>query len=305
MVPRMVMRILPCLMLGCFGCAGVWDTITSRSMRTRPWETTRKLLAPEDPVAVLTADPPRSGSDRASAMRRLKEPARQGGSAETQDAIVHILSQTATTDASPVLRLAAIEALGRFEDPRAASALIQAYKDAHGRPPGSGKPTPEVVPASTRAADRMLITDRLLLTGPSGFSPETVAAIRCRVLESLAQTQRPEAVNFLAFVATGGGDNPNPQTAEDFADRDVRLAAVRGLSRCRTPEAVVALTKVLAQEHGKDGALVGRSHDGLVKLTGKKLPPEPQPWQEVIQAGNIDLRPEGNWIQQAVRWLTP
>ena len=42
-----------------------------------------------------------------------------------------------------------------------------------------------------------------------------------------------------------------PDGAED---RDVRLAAVRGLAKCRQPESVVALTRVMQKEYGKDGA---------------------------------------------------
>ena len=62
------------VLLGLTGCAGTWDTLTSRSMRSSPWETTKKMWSPEDPVAVLLADPPRHGNERALAMRRLKEP---------------------------------------------------------------------------------------------------------------------------------------------------------------------------------------------------------------------------------------
>lgn len=290
--------------LGLAGCAGTMDTITSRSMRTKPWETTQKLWSPDDPVAVLTADPPRDGNERASAMRRIKEPIRNGGSQETQDAIIQSLGRAATADPSPVLRLSAIEALGKFEDPRAASILIHTYKEAHGRPPGSKSAKPDVIPAgSGRAADRMLISDRMMLAGPVGYSPETVSAIRCRALDSLGRTNRPEAVNFLAHVATAGGESE--QVPEGAEDRDVRLAAVRGLAKCRQQESVVALAQVMAKENGKDGALVGRSHDGLVKLTGKKLPPDPAQWKEIIQTGNVQVKPEPTWVEQAAQWLIP
>src|SRR5262249_11777540 len=154
----------------------------------------------------------------------------------------------------------------------------------HGRPPGTKAPSkPDLYAAGGRAADRMLITDRAMLSGPVGFAPPTVAAIRCRSLETLGNTNRPEAVSFLAFVATGTGtpDEPQSENAQvqlagspekqltriqygaDLVDRDVRLAAVRGLAKCRQPEAVIALAQVLTKEEGKDGALVGRSHDGL------------------------------------------
>lgn len=295
------------LLLGLTGCAGTWDTVTSRSMRSDPWKTTKKLWVPDDPVAVLRADPPRDGNERALAMRRLKEPLRNGGNQEAQDAIIEVLTKASTIEPSPVIRLSAIEALGRFEDPRSAGIMIRAYNEAHGRPPGvaPAKRDSDVVTASasSRAMDRMVITDRLMLSGPVGYSPETVSAIRCRALESLGRTNRPEAVNFLGYVATAGGNAPQPP--EGAEDRDVRLAAVRGLAKCRQPESITALVQVMTKEDGKDGALVGRSHDGLVKLTGKKLPPDPKEWNQVIQAGDMKVLPEPNLIEQAVEWLSP
>ena len=43
-----------------------------------------------------------------------------------------------------------------------------------------------------------------------------------------------------------------------------------------------------------------------MKLTGKKLPPDPQQWNEVVQAGVI-LAPEPTWwdnmVEQAARWV--
>ena len=66
-------------------------------------------------------------------MRRLKEPLRDNRTQQEQDAVIDVLARAATSDPSPVLRLAAIEALGRFEDPRAAGILVIAYQNAHGR----------------------------------------------------------------------------------------------------------------------------------------------------------------------------
>jgi hypothetical protein len=91
-------------------------------------------------------------------------------------------------------------------------------------------------------------------------------------------------------------------------NRDVRLAAIRALSKCRQPESVVALAKVLAAESGKDTAMVGRAHDGLVRLTGKRLPPDPKEWNAVVQAGVV-IAPEPSWIEDAVQtavgWVKP
>lgn len=300
-----MLRILPiaglAAVLSATGCAGTWDTLTSRSFRDKPFGTMQKMCSPEDPVGVLSADPPRSGGERADAMRRLKEPLRNGGTQDAQNAMLDVLAKAATVEPSPVLRLSAIESLGRFEDQRVAGILIIAYNEAHGRSPGVKAPTTEIEQTRYPGVSAR-ITDRTMLTGPVGYSPDTVSAIRCRVLDSLGRTDRPEAVNFLAHIATAGNGGKPPEGSED---RDVRLAAVRGLAKCRQPESVIALTQVMTRESGKDGALVGRSHDGLVKLTGKNLPPDPVKWNEVIQAGNVQVVPEPNLLQQAFEWIKP
>src|SRR5436853_1666446 len=105
------------------------DTLTSRKFRKDPWNTTVHLIQPEDPLVVLRADPPRDGDERAKAMRRLKEPIETGGTQPDQDEVVELLARTATSDPSPLLRLAAIDALSRFRDPRAAGVLMYAYQN--------------------------------------------------------------------------------------------------------------------------------------------------------------------------------
>jgi hypothetical protein len=207
----------------------------------------------------------------------------------------------------------AIGALGRFHDPRAAGILMTAYQNAHGRretepvppkPPGD----PGVVPATGLSAGRpptrAMGTERFPITGPTGYPQEWVTAIRCRAAEALGRTNRPEAARFLAAVAGGAGSDISVEGGEE---RDVRLAAIRGLGRCRQPESVDALARVLSAEAGNnDTALVGRTHEGLVRLTGKKLPPDPQQWGEVVQAGVV-IAPEPGWwqnaIDQAAAWM--
>jgi hypothetical protein len=55
----------------------------------------------------------------------------------------------------------------------------------------------------------------------------------------------------------------------------------------------------------QDTAIVGRTNEGLVRLTGKKLPPDAQQWNQVVQAG-IVIAPEPPWwestIQQVAAW---
>jgi HEAT repeat protein len=298
--------------LGLTGCAGTLDTLTSRRFRQHPFTTMQHMVSPEEPETVLRTDPPRDGDERADAMRRLKEPLRNKGTPEDQDAILNILARTAIADPSPALRMEAIGALGRFEDPRVTGYLLSAYQNAHGRKEGEAAPPrlPVVDPgivqtglSAGRAPTRGL-TERFPITGPTGFQPEWVTAIRCRALDSLSRTGQPEAVKFLAAVAGGAGPDIAPEGSDD---REVRIAAVRGLGRCRQPESVVALARVLNVEADKhDTAIIGRTHEGLVRLTGKKLPPDPQQWTEVVQAGVI-LAPEPTWwdnmVEQAARWV--
>ena len=177
-----------------------------------------------------------------------------------------------------------------------------AYQKAHGRAEGTADPIPPesgIQLAGGTNGRRM--TSLVPLTGPTGFSPDTVEAIRCRSLESLGRTNRPEVIQFLGAVAAG----PTVQSApEGSEDREVRLAAVRGLAKCRQPEAVAMLSRVLAAESGKDTAIVGRAHDGLVNLTGKKLPADPAKWNQVVQAG-VTIAPEPTWVESAFEWAKP
>jgi hypothetical protein len=315
-----VLRLLPIAgfvvaSLGLTGCAGGWETVTSHRFRDgmleHPLETTKSLWVLEDPMLVLRTDPPRDGDERASAIHRLKEPIRNKGTQEDQDIIVNVLAKTATSDPSPVLRMEAIGALGRFEDPRVAGILIVAYKSAHGRrgfePPPTPKSKPDVVTAGLSAGrSPTSLSGRTAdaIKSPvdyQGFQPEWVTAIRCRAADSLCRTSRPEAATFLAAIAGGAGRDTAPEGSED---RDIRLAAVRGLGLCRQPEAVIALTQVLNQATGvslnlQDTAIIGRTHEGLVWLTGKKLPPDPQQWNEVVQAGVV-IAPEPGWWENTI-----
>jgi hypothetical protein len=293
-----------CVALASAGCvAGAGDAITSRRFRSEPFHTIYHLYRPEDPMVILRADPPRDGDQRADAMRRLKEPLAIGMTQQDQDQIVELLERTAIHDASPVLRNAAIMALGGFSDPRAEKILMLAYQNATGRAPDApdlaSSDTHSELTRHSRAPSKL--PSLALLYKPSGFDSKVVTMLRCRVMESLGRTGKPKAVEFLAAVAAG----PKRQGAvEGSDDREVRLAAVRGLELSRQPEAIAALAQVLAAEKGKDAALSGRAHQGLVALTGKKLPPEPQEWNEVVQAG-VTVVPEQTWVQHAFEWVKP
>jgi hypothetical protein len=263
------------------GCVSTVDTLTSRKFRQKPFDT---LFNPGDPLTVMRTS--QEGDERAAAMRRLQEPIWSGRPQEEQDEAVRLLTTAATSDPSPVVRVAAVDALGRFRDERAVGVLTAAYHQAG----GVAAAKPQVVQAGLEGADRFP------LAGPTGFAPEMVTVIRTRVVESLAMTGSSEAVPVLTRVATGQGeDGPDP-------DRDVRLAAVRGLAKLRVPESAVALAKVLADEKGKDPALAGRAHEGLVTLTGQSHPADPEQWNAVVQAG-VTIAPEPDVIQRAVEWV--
>jgi HEAT repeat protein len=207
-----------------------------------------------------------------------------------------MLGTAATSDPSPVVRAAAIDALGRFRDPRAVKILIAAYHKADGlatEPRGNG-----IQQAS--AFQRADSTDPLSLLGPAGFEPAFVTTLRSRALASLAKTNSTEAVAFLANVAAPPPtDKPDPNAA----DRDVRSAAIRGLGQMRSQEAVVALTRVLKDESGRDVVLAQNAHSGLKELTGQNLPADPEQWGKLVQTG-VQVSSEPNMIQRVVGWIS-
>src|SRR5262249_19124915 len=117
------------------------------------------------------------------------------------------------------------------------------------------------------------------LYGPTGYSPDVATMLRVKAVDALAKTGRPEAVTFRAEVALPTRD------AEPIEPGAVRGGAVGGLGTTRRPEAVHALSRVLAAEQGQDAAVVSRAHTGLKDLTGHDLPADPDQWNAVVQAG--------------------
>ena len=145
------MRLLPVAGLvvasvGLAGCASTVDTLTSRNFREKPYET---LFKPGDPLTVMRTS--QEGDERAAAMRRLKEPLHEGRPQEEQDEAVKLLTTAATSDPSPVVRVAAVDALGRFQDQRAVGILTAAYHQATGGA-APKQQTPGPLPSATGLA---------------------------------------------------------------------------------------------------------------------------------------------------------
>ncbi len=275
------------------GCASTWDAVSSRKVRQDPMS----LFKSEEPMHVLRNKV--AGGERAAAMRKLKEPAAYGGDPAEQEEALQILAQAATTDPSPVLRTAAIDALGRFQDPRAVKLLIAAYQKADGIPAGTTlAPAPPGLEAAG-ALDRKGVEDLLGLSGPVGFQTELTTTIRQCAVNALSQSNSPEAVAFLAQVAVGDGKG----STEKSEDREVRVAAVRGLGQMRQKPAVVALSQVLQAETGKDVVLASRAHEGLVDLTGQNLPADPAKWNNVVQSG-FEISAGPGWVERTIGPLT-
>lgn len=140
-------------LLPTLGCASTWETVSSRRFRDKPFGT---MFTRMDAVAVLRSTEPTSSEERARAMQALREPMASGYDQSVQDEILQILSTAATQDAAPWVRLCAIDALTRFEDPRRTEILANAYHYA------AGNPTPTAaVPKPTDGIEQAGALDRL------------------------------------------------------------------------------------------------------------------------------------------------
>ncbi len=211
---------------GLSGCAGMWDEVTSRDFHMR------NLFQRPEPLAVLREST--DGDARAKAMRALKEPRRNGGGDTEQEEVVKLLTAAAVSDPQPLCRLAAIEALGRFEDPRAVPALRSAYETAAQLP------------------------------------AEVAGPIQSQALVALGRTHQAAAVTFLVQTA----NQPMPADAGDRERqqvRDNRVAAVRALKNYEgSPEVADAMAKLAQAE--KDVALRDRARETYAKVTGSEPP---------------------------------
>jgi HEAT repeat protein len=234
--------------LGCLGCAGFWDDVTDRNFEFS------SLYTKPNPFVVLNES--NDGTKRAKALRALHEPEQNGGSPADQETVVKILTTAAVSEHTAVARMAAIEALGKFKDPRAADALIAAYY----------------------AADKY----RTASGDDIKYPPEMAGILRCQSLNALGRQGDPKAIEHLVTVLK----QPPARGAETDKQMvmDERIAAARALAKFHDPRSEEALLTVMKSE--KDIALKDCAHESLQVATGKKLPADPDAWENMLHPGS-------------------
>lgn len=252
-------RLWACGMIGLVawsGCHRVIDEVTSREFRLR------QLVYSPDPMEVLRNS--NDGDARAKAMRRLEEPARSGGSPEVQDEVVKILTQSAVEDPRPLCRLAAIEALGRFQDDRAAPALLQAYH--------ASRQFPTEIANAIRCA---------AMTALGGKNFADGIELLCQIASTPRLQPETSAIETASFTAERelaallGQYDPDAQ-----AQRDARLAAIRALGSSKNPRAVEVLLPLVED---RDVAIRDRAHEALQRITGQtNVAKSAEAWRQAL-----------------------
>ena len=238
------------------GCANFWDDVTSRDFHFK------EFFSKPDPFLVLRDSD--DGNRRARALRELKDPKEHGGSDHDQEVVINILTAAATTERQPLCRLAAVEALGSFHDPRAVHALQEAYYNAANFPKGKG--------ASG-------ITEGPF--GGSAVSSPLVLQIKCQAIASLGNTENPEAIGFLVNILKSPPASKEAAEGERQQTMDERIAAARALANFKDYKAIEALVHTSQTE--RDVALLDRAHDSLEACTGHKFPPDTQDWGPILR----------------------
>jgi len=263
-MPKVVL-IVAGLIAAVPGCATFWDEVTSSERDSRymlGWGKHNPL------VVIRDNDPSKPNADglrRAQALGELREPLKNGGNAQDQEAYLKILGAAATTDREPLCRLAAVRALGKFQDQRAASILEDVFNQ-------------QKLP----------------------FTPENNSMIHREALVALENIHDPSSLSLMIRVAR----QPGPPKSADRVDRmqtqDERIVAIRALGRYKDREAVDALAYVLKTE--KDVALRGRAHSSLEETTGKHWPSTFEDWQ-AAKVDPLPRDATRDFIQQATSWI--
>jgi HEAT repeats len=267
--------VITCLALSFFsGCAETMENMTSEHFKQAPFTNMYHALFYKDPDPLDQLRKSQEGDVRAKAMLELQEPKRSGRPASDQDEVIQILQSSATTENRAICRLGAVEALGRFEDPRATQILMQAYSAAN---------QSEAALSSNVAQTGLRM--RTSLSGISSFTPDMIITIQSRTLESLGKQHRPEALPLLFEVATMPAKKlpnslPESLLAEGSLGQDpfdLRLAALRALENFKGDQAAAQfLYKVVTTE--TDVAIKDRAYMSLKTVTGKDWAPTAPEW---------------------------
>lgn len=225
------------MLLASTGCATFWDEVWSQE---RDWRYATGINRP-DPLVVIRDSS--DGHRRAQALGELREPLQNGGNAQDQEVYLNLLGSAAKEEREPICRLAAIRALGKFRDPRAARILEDVYQQ---------KRMP--------------------------FTLENNSLIRKEALVALESTKDPDAWKLLVAVARQPGPTQEANLTDRQQTQDEKIVAIRALGNYRQQESVDALVYVMKTE--KDIALRDRALASLEDTTGKKWPTQRDAWQK-------------------------
>ena len=227
------------------GCARLWDDMTANgSIR---WT----LLFDRTPPLVVLAES-HDGDLRARAFEALKEPKQNGGTDQDQTMVVELLAVAAREEPQTICRLAAIEKLGEFKDPRAAKALVDAFY----APANFGE---------KNAVVRIATLKSLARTGDPAAIPALVAAlesdpsmdVRMTAADSLGRFRQGPAAEALVRVL---------QNDRDVALRYQAQVSLQEITGKDLPPNAEAWQKYLKESTGPDQQLA-KSNEHSFKLT--------------------------------------
>jgi hypothetical protein len=249
-------------LVGLGGCGSFDDFSIKRAFR-EPREVLAEMRDPEEPLEVVRKS--KDGNLRARAIKCLKEPLANGGSQKDQDVYVSVLNYTAANDAQALCRMAAIDVLRQYKDPRVADGLKDAYYRA------------------------------------GSFDAYVANVLRCQALAAMGETAQPASVETLVRVLR---EPPAEGPDQDRQQKlDERMAAARALGHFTQEQATAALVDVLRKE--QDVALRACAHESLETATGRELPADAAVWAEYLSnpgASNAPARGSkvGKEILQAI-----
>jgi HEAT repeat protein len=203
------------------GCAGWWDEVTSKDFTFHQLFERRP-----DPFTVLQQSS--DGDQRARAYRALGDADQFGG--PDRDRVLSLLAGGASQERPFLCRAAAIEALGRYQDPRAVPALTQAFYAA------------------------------------GSYPADLATRLQMQAVNALGQTRQPAAEEFLLVVAR---DRPKVEGSDQEKQLvlDLRVAATKALANYSDARAVETLQGVLKTE--RDVALRDSARQSLKAARGE------------------------------------